>query len=464
MTRRSLVLIVFTLTALISRGGSALADMWQDRVKTVVAVEFFTETELDRRSTNTFGVVIDDMGTIIFPSQAIGARISPKQLEDFRIYFPGEPTTQEYSATYLGRDEFTGWEFIRVDEEAARARLVPITAYEEAPEPIVTEEIWGLGLKKKTEDFLPYFMSSRVSVLQSLPQRTAIAAQEVSGLGLPVYDQEGRFVGLSIGGFGRSFLQYTARIRGGVPVVLVNPDESAVVILAQEILPYLNRIPTNIEGRPIVWLGTNGLQPLDPVVARYLELENQAGLVISEILEDSPAEKMGLLARDVILSLDGDPLPVLKPDHVVITYFQREMSRRNPGDKVVLGILRDTERQQIEVVLEDAPLTPREAERRYFDSLGMTIREFTYIDGVQRRLDVADHHGVIAHFVKANAPASTAGLLTDDLIDEIDGVKVASYEEAAAILEGIAQDKERGEFVLLVKRAGDTAVLRVKLK
>jgi len=464
MTRRSLVLIVFTLTALISRGGSALADMWQDRVKTVVAVEFFTETELDRRSTNTFGVVIDDMGTIIFPSQAIGARISPKQLEDFRIYFPGEPTTQEYSATYLGRDEFTGWEFIRVDEEAARARLVPITAYEEAPEPIVTEEIWGLGLKKKTEDFLPYFMSSRVSVLQSLPQRTAIAAQEVSGLGLPVYDQEGRFVGLSIGGFGRSFLQYTARIRGGVPVVLVNPDESAVVILAQEILPYLNRIPTNIEGRPIVWLGTNGLQPLDPEVARYLELENQAGLVISEILEDSPAEKMGLLARDVILSLDGDPLPVLKPDHVVITYFQREMSRRNPGDKVVLGILRDTERQQIEVVLEDAPLTPREAERRYFDSLGMTIREFTYIDGVQRRLDVADHHGVIAHFVKANAPASTAGLLTDDLIDEIDGVKVASYEEAAAILEGIAQDKERGEFVLLVKRAGDTAVLRVKLK
>jgi len=181
-------------------------------------------------------------------------------------------------------------------------------------------------------------------------------------------------------------------------------------------------------------------------------------------LEGSPAEKMGLLARDVILSLDGEALPVLKPDHVVITYFQREMSRRNPGDKVMLGILRGSERQQVEVVLEDAPLTPREAERRYFDSLGMTIRGFTFIDGVQRRLDVEDHHGVIAHFVKANAPASTAGLHTDDLIDEIDGVKVASFEDASAILEGIAQDKERGEFVLLVKRAGDTAVLRVKLK
>jgi serine protease Do len=464
MIRRSLILVVLILTALFSRGGPALANMLQDRVKTVVAVEFFTETELDRRSTNTFGVVIDDNGTIVFSSQAVGARVSPKQLEDFRIYFPGEPTTQQYSATYLGRDEFTGWEYIRVDEEAARERLVPITAYDQAPEPIITDEIWGVGLKKKAEDFKPYFMSSRVSVLQSLPQRTAIAMSEVSGLGLPSYDQAGRFVGLSIGGFGRSFLQYSSRILGGVPVVMVNPDESAVVMLAHEILPYLDRIPTNIEGRPTVWMGTNGLQPLDPEVARYLELENQAGLVVSEILQGSPAEKMGLLARDVILSLDGEPLPVLKPDHVVITYFQREMRRRNPGDKIVLGILRGNERQQIEVVLEDAPLTPREAERRYFDSLGMTIRGFTFIDGVQRRLDVEDHHGVIAHFVKANAPASTAGLLPDDLIDEIDGVKVASYDDAELILESIAQDVERGEFVLLVKRAGDTAVLRVKLK
>ena len=120
MIRRSLILVVLILTALFSRGGPALANMLQDRVKTVVAVEFFTETELDRRSTNTFGVVIDDNGTIVFSSQAVGARVSPKQLEDFRIYFPGEPTTQQYSATYLGRDEFTGWEYIRVDEEAAR--------------------------------------------------------------------------------------------------------------------------------------------------------------------------------------------------------------------------------------------------------------------------------------------------------------------------------------------------------
>ena len=52
-----------------------LAALWQERLKSVVAVEFFTETEIDRRPVQTFGTVIDDQGTIIFPSQAISDRL-----------------------------------------------------------------------------------------------------------------------------------------------------------------------------------------------------------------------------------------------------------------------------------------------------------------------------------------------------------------------------------------------------
>ncbi len=464
MMRSFVVLLLLGSIAVLARGAAPLAELWKERVKSVVAVEFYTATELDRRLTNTFGVVIDDKGTVIFPSQAVGNRVSPDQLEDFQIYFPGDPTTQRHTATYLGRDVFTGWEFIRIDDGAVSERLVPITAYEEAPAPIITDEIWGVGMKKKDEDFAPYYMTGTVSVLQKLPQAVALAAQEVAGMGLPAYDREGRFVGLTISGFGRSFLQYSSRIRGGIPVVLVNPDESAAVMLADEILPYLDRIPQNREGRPLIWHGANGLQPIDPDVARFLDLENRAGIVVSEILEGSPAEKAGLKARDVILELDGEPLPVLKPDQVVVNFFQRELRRHVPGDRVRLGVLRDNERKEITLELEDAPLTPREAKRHYFEELGMTIRQFTFSDGVQRRLEVDDHHGVIAHFVKANAPASTAGLHTDDMIVEIDGTPIKEYADAAAALEAVESDDGRSEMVLLVKRAGDTAVLRVKLK
>lgn len=439
--------------------------LWAERVKCVVAVEFFTETELDRRATEVFGVVADSAGTIIFPAAAVNPRVTAGQLKDFRVYLPGSPVTKYFAATYLGPDEYTGWHFIRV-EEKARPLLVPVSRYARAGNatPAIAEELWGIGLRKKDEDFAPFFLSSRVAIIQQLPQRTAVLAQDVAGQGMPVFNLAGEFVGLTVGGFGQTFLQYSSRDRGGLPVVMVNPDESSAVTLAEEILPHLGRIPQNTAGRPLAWLGANGLQPLDPEVASFMKLESQAGLVVGEVLEGSPADKAGLRERDIILTFDGRALPVFKPDRVVAAYLDREIDGRQPGDRVKLGVLRGDQRLEIVATLEDAPTLPREAARRYFDYIGLTVRAFTYADGAVRRIRLADHRGVIAHFVKANAPIVAAGLRIDDWIREIDGVAVPDFAAAVARLEAIEADRARSEFVLLVDRGGETAVLRVKLK
>ena len=343
---------------------------------------------------------------------------------------------------------------------------MPVTRYAQPgnPAPAIAEELWGIGLRKKDEDFAPFFLSSRVAIIQRLPQRTAVLAQDVAGQGMPVFDAAGRFVGLTIGGFGQTFIQYSARDRGGLPVVMVNTDESSAVTLAEEILPHLGRVPQNRAGRPLAWLGANGLEPLDPEVAAFMKLGGQTGLVVSEVLEGSPAEKAGLRERDIILTFADASLPLYKPDRVVAAYLDREIDRRRPGDQVKLGLLRGDQRLEIVVTLEDAPTLPREAERRYFDFVGLTVRAFTYADGAVRRAKLVNHRGVIAHFVKANAPASTAGLRIDDWIKEIDGVPVADFAGVVAQLEAIEGDRARSEFVVLVDRGGETAVLRVKLK
>jgi serine protease Do len=187
-------------------------------------------------------------------------------------------------------------------------------------------------------------------------------------------------------------------------------------------------------------------------------------LVVSEVLEGSPADKAGLRERDIILTFDGKALPLYKPDRVVAAYLDREIDGRKPGDRVKLGVLRGDQRVEIVAALEDAPTLPREAERRYFDYIGLTVRAFTYADGAVRRAKLAEHRGVIAHFVKANAPVSAAGLRIDDWIKEIDGVAVTDFASAVTRLEAIEADRARSEFVLLVDRGGETAVLRVKLK
>jgi serine protease Do len=351
-----------------------------------------------------------------------------------------------------------------VYDDAVRAKLVAVTSYPVAAAPGIAEELWGIGLRKKDENFAPYYLSSRVSILQRVPQHAAVLAREVAGPNLPVFNRRGEFVGLGLGGFGATFMQFSSRDRTGLPVMMVNPDECAAVVLAEELVPHFSRVPTNLHGRPLVWLGTNGLQTLDPEVANFLSLENQAALVVSEVLEGSPAAAAGVQERDIILSVNATPLPVLKPDRVLVTWFQREVDRRRPGDPIRLGILRDGQRMEINAQLAEAPPTPREAPRRYFENLGITIRGFTYADGVVRRIKPGRHGGVIAHFVKLNAPASTAGLRLDDWVKEIDGTVVTSYEDAVRLLAAIDADPARSEFVLLVERGGDTSVLRIKLK
>jgi serine protease Do len=439
-----------------------LPDLFAERVRSCVTVEFLVENELDRQPVTVLGACVDANGTIILPASAIGARVSVRQLKDFKVYRPNSATA--YHADYLGQDVLTGWHFVRA-EEKLRAELVPLTAWVCAgtPEPRMAEEVWGIGLRAKDEDFRPYFLMSRVGLIQAMPQLTAIAASEVGGPGLPVFNRDGALVGLTLNSFGQNYLMFSRRERG-VPVVLVDVEESSVFLLASEVLPYLGRIPQNALGRPLPWLGAFGLESVDPEVARFLKLDNQSALVVSEVLEGSPAEKAGLKGHDIIVALNGRPLPRLKPDPVVATYVEREIDRHRPGDELPLTVLRNNERLELKVTLGDEPKVIREAERRYFERLGFTVREFLYGDGMARHVKLAEQAGVIVDFVKSNSPAAMGELEFDDWIREIDGKEVKTYAEAVAALAAIEADPNRSEFVLLTSRGSETAVRRVKLK
>jgi serine protease Do len=443
-----------------------IPTLWAERVKSVVAVEFYVETEVDRSPSLSYGTVVDDKGTIILPSAAIDPRIAPAQLKEFKVHRPGESTS--VPAEYLGQDALSGWHFVRIDPKQL-PELVPITAFtakagSASPVPALAEEVWGIGLRGKDEDFMPYILTSNVGLIQALPQRTAIAMHEVAAPGLPVFNRDGIFLGLAQSSFGQSYVQFSRPDRGGLPVILVNVEESSAFGLADEIVPYLGRVPKNVNGRPLAWLGAYGIEPMDPDVAKFLKLESQGAVVVSEVLEGSPAEKAGLKDRDILVALDGRPLPRLKPDRVVVGYIEREIAKKLPGDPLAVTILRGTERMELKTVLGEEPRLIREAERKYFERLGLTVREFVYGDAVAQRVKVNEITGVVANFVKPNSPVAIAGLRQEDWIKEIDGAEVKTFAAAVEKLAAIDADQQRTEFVILASRSGETAVLRVKLK
>lgn len=456
LLRSFLALVILPAVA----AAAPVSDLFNERLKSVVAVEFFIQAETERQPVAVLGTVIDDHGTIILPGAAILPSVSPAQLRDFKVYRPG--SAEPVAATYLGQDAFTSWHFVRV-AGSGREGLVPVTRWTPVQnDPGLGDELWGIGLRNKDEDFQPYFLSSRVAVMMKLPQKTAILASDVASPGLPVFNAAGEFAGLAQTSFGQNFLIFSRNQRGN-PIVLVNVEESSVVLLASEVLPHLGRVPQSVTGRPIAWFGAYGLQPMDPEVAKLLKLEKQSGVVVSDIMQGSPADQAGLQERDIILAIDGQPLPRLKPDRIVVGHFGQEILRHRPGDVLTLSVLRGAAREEIKVRLGDEPKLVREADRRYFDRLGFTAREFLYNDGIMHRATPGVSEGIMVHFVKPGSAVATAGLRPDDWVREIDGTEIKTYAQALEKLAAIEADEKRAEFVLLVSRGGETQVLRVKL-
>ncbi len=443
--------------------GTSLPDMWAERVKSVVAIDYVTETEDERRMSTAYGVAIDTEGTIILPSAAVDVRIDPKRLRRFKAYIPGEAVGSD--ATYLGQDPYTGWHYIKVSKVMA-TQLLPISKWlapKGTKELELSDFVWGLGLRNKEEDFIPYLMQSHIAIIESLPQHTAIAQQEVAGPGLPVFNKDGYFVGLATSSFAQTYLQFSKADRTGSPLMLVDVEESSAFLLSTEVIPSLSRRPENVNGRPLAWFGAYGLEALDREAASFLGLSNQSSVVVSEVLEDSPAEKAGMKAHDIIVALDSVMLPRFRPDHVAIDFVERKVLIHRPGDVINMTVLRGAKRIELSITLGDEPKLIREAERKYFERLGLTVREFVYADAVERRSSVKSHNGVIVSYIKSNSPVDGAGLSGEDWIKEIDGASVDSFADAVAKLSAAESDLHRKEFVLLVSRGTQTAVLRVKL-
>ena len=107
-------------------------------------------------------------------------------------------------------------------------------------------------------------------------------------------------------------------------------------------------------------------QPLYPQLARKLDLDTTFGGLVAEVSSGSPAEEAGIrggsdripfqasryrTGGDVILRVDDRE--IVSPDDLA-----EAIATHRPGDVVTLTILRDGERQQVEVTLGDRPDNP----------------------------------------------------------------------------------------------------------
>jgi S1-C subfamily serine protease len=111
------------------------------------------------------------------------------------------------------------------------------------------------------------------------------------------------------------------------------------------------------------WLGIYGLS-MSPNIAEAMNMDSdQSGVLIQQVIEDSPADQAGLRGSYKSITLNGQQVLVggdtivALDDQVVedMTDLQVALSERAPDDEVVLTFLRDGDRVDAEVVLGERP-------------------------------------------------------------------------------------------------------------
>ncbi len=179
------------------------------------------------------------------------------------------------------------------------------------------------------------------------------------------------------------------------------------------------------------WLGV-GIQRLTPELAKAMHLSSDQGVLVSQVMPDSPAAKAGLQAGDVIVEFNGhkvnrmSELPMLVAETPIGQQAKIQVIR---NDKTVDLTARIAEKATTEQVAEKTPQR---------EKLGLSVQPLT--PALASQLGLSDQHGLVVMAVKDGSPAADAGIQTGNVIVQVNRKPVQDIPELRAALKAQAKD------------------------
>ncbi|MCM8770541.1 MAG: Do family serine endopeptidase, partial [Candidatus Omnitrophica bacterium] len=202
-----------------------------------------------------------------------------------------------------------------------------------------------------------------------------------------------------------------------------------------------------IEGKKVIygWLGVS-VQDLDENLAKYFGLPDKNGVLVTKVLEGSPAQKAGVKESDVIKKFDQKTINNVKELLAIV-------GATEAGKKVKMTVIRDKRELNLDIEVGERPEKIEEfgEEGRTSQAWrGMEVQTLT--SSLARRFGLGEEEGVVVTAVKPNSPADEAGIVPGDVILEINKVPVRNIEDYNKITSGLKTDallKTRRGFVVI---------------
>jgi serine protease Do len=252
------------------------------------------------------------------------------------------------------------------------------------------------------------------------------AAINPGNSGGPLVNMQGEVVGIN-----------TAIVAGGSGIGFAIPSNMARKIYSE--LRDKGRVTRG-------WLGVS-IQPLTPELARSFGSKDAKGVLINEVMPESPAAKAGIKPGDILLEFDGRSMDGTGD-------LQRAVGFFSPDRTAKVKILRDQAEKLVEVKVGQAPDERQAAQQqrpgggRARSMLGLEVRPVT--PEIARQLNLRSTDGVIVYRVEDGTAAAEAGVQRGDVVKQLNGQTIRTMAD----FERLTRDMKEGDPLTVLLQRG----------
>ena len=195
------------------------------------------------------------------------------------------------------------------------------------------------------------------------------------------------------------------------------------------------------------WLGVS-IQEITSELAEALDMDVPKGALISQIIEDSPAQKSGLNEEDVILFFDGEE--IFYSSDLPLT-----VGAIRPDTEVNAMVLRDGKKKTIKVTVGELPKDPAVT----FNDIKQNILGIV-VENQTNENERSFVEGVVVTSLDPEGIAYRSGIRRGDVIYSLARIKIKNVNEFRDILSELDTEKNS---TIGVARNGNKRILSLNL-
>jgi serine protease Do len=196
------------------------------------------------------------------------------------------------------------------------------------------------------------------------------------------------------------------------------------------------------------------MQDIDRNLADAYKLPKPEGALITQISPNSPAQKAGLRAGDVILKLNG--APVLRTSDLLYA-----LNKVQPNQTVQFEVLRDDKTRNISATLttapDETPATGAQGAASKGPVLGMSIRDLA--EPEKNALSVKG--GIYVQDVRRGGLASLSNIIPGDVITQVNNNQILNSQDFAKVVSNLPKNTVARVAII---RQGQRAMLGLRIQ